>query len=119
MPHASYTASQKLLKKITKIAEFNSQTISIHNQESAEENKFFFNKTGEIVNLYEKIGEDISFFKPTKKTSLQTILSSLPTTSNLLLIHNIYSSEADIKLAERHSKNIYWCMCPNSNIYIS
>jgi len=38
--------------------------------------------------------------------------------TNLLLIHNVHSSDRDIKLAEEYSKNIYWCLCPNSNIYI-
>ncbi len=118
VPHASYTASEKLLKQIRKIAKHDNKTISIHNQESAGENKFFLNKTGAIADLYEKIDEDISYFKPSKKTALQTILPSLPSETKLLLIHNIYTSETDIKLAEQYSKNVFWCLCPNSNIYI-
>jgi len=118
VPHASYSVSEKLLEQITKIAKHNNNVVSIHNQETEEENKFFWDKTGEIAKLYEKIGEDISHFQPSQKTSLQTILPSLPKDTNLLLIHNIHSSETDIKLAEEYSKNIFWCMCPKSNIYI-
>ena len=118
VPHASYSVSEQLIKQITRIAEHNNHVVSIHNQETAEEDKFFWDKTGAIADFFKKIGEDISYFESSKKTSLQTILPSLSNETNLLLIHNVHSSDRDIKLAEEYSKNIYWCLCPNSNIYI-
>ena len=36
----------------------------------------------------------------------------------LLLVHNTFSTAKDIQLAHAHSENVYWCFCPNANLYI-
>jgi cytosine/adenosine deaminase-related metal-dependent hydrolase len=36
----------------------------------------------------------------------------------LLLVHNTFSESTDIKMAEHFFSNVFWCLCPNANLYI-
>ena len=45
-------------------------------------------------------------------------MESEPGNGNLLLVHNTYTSLEEIKNAIRTRDNLYWCFCPNANLYI-
>ena len=62
-PHAPYSVSLQLFELINNATENN--VITIHNQETIAEEDFIKNKAGDFLQLYEKMGIDISFFKPT------------------------------------------------------
>ena len=49
---------------------------------------------------------------------MQSYLIHLSKTDNLLLIHNTFSSNEDIIWANDLHKKLYWCLCPNANLYI-
>lgn len=119
-PHAPYTVSENLLNKIND-ADAHKIT-SIHNQESQDEDLFFRGEKNGFQQLYKNLGIDISFFKPSGKSSLQTYFSSLTKLSTIILVHNTFTSEEDVLfLQEYHKKNpqqIYFCLCPNANLYI-
>lgn len=116
-PHAPYTASAELLTEIGKNCKGN-LPLTIHNQESAAENEFFISGTGKVKELYTNLGIDISWFHPSGNSSLKTYLKNIPTDKNLILVHNTFCNDDDVKFAESHNKNIYWCFCPNANLYI-
>ncbi len=118
-PHAPYSVSPKLLQQI------NDQSpviISIHNQESQAEEDFIRNKTGEMLRLYEAIGVHIDFFEPKHSSSLQYILPLLPKEAQLLLVHNCFTTTADIAFLKQQSpallKQLHFCICANANLYI-
>lgn len=115
-PHAPYSVSLDLMSLIAK--ENDGKSITIHNQESKAENEFFERGTGSFIKLYESLGLSIDYFKPTTKSALQSYLQNLVSHKNLALVHNTFSSEEDIQFAEKVSKNLYWCLCPNANLYI-
>ncbi|NII86016.1 MULTISPECIES: amidohydrolase family protein [unclassified Pedobacter] len=117
VPHAPYSVSPELFKLIKAEAEKDNIFISVHNQETDDENAFFENKTGEFLDLYQFLGLDISFFAPTKKTSLQTWLPYIKE-QKTLLVHNTVSNKADIAFAKENNNNLYWCLCPQANLYI-
>jgi len=117
VPHAPYSVSQPLFELIREEAENDNTFISIHNQETDNENAFFENKTGGFLNLYQFLGLDISFFEPTKKTSLQSWLPYIKEQKSLL-VHNTVSSKADIEFAKQTNSDLYWCLCPQANLYI-
>lgn len=117
-PHAPYSASLKLIKKIADNCQQLNKPTSIHNQESKAENEFFYSKSGDYLRLYETIKVSIDYFKPTKKSSLQTIISSLNKEINTLLVHNTFISKEDIEIAKNIHQQLYWCLCPNANLYI-
>lgn len=117
-PHAPYSASLELIKKITEDCLSINKPTSIHNQESKAENEFFNSKSGDYLRLYETIKVSIDYFKATEKSSLQTIISSLNNDINTLLVHNTFSSKEDIEIAKNANQHLYWCLCPNANLYI-
>lgn len=116
-PHAPYSVSFELMQAISKTGPEH-LPLTIHNQESASENEFFERGTGPVLDLYRHLGIDISYYKPYHHTSLQAYLKNFSSGRNLILVHNTFSSEEDIRFAEMYSKNLYWCLCPNANLYI-
>ena len=117
-PHAPYSSSTDLITLISNFCETILKPTSIHNQESIAENLFFETKTGDYLKLYESLGLNIDYFNATGKTSLQSILSSFNSEVNTLLVHNTFSNSADIENANQLHKKLFWCLCPNANLYI-
>jgi len=116
--HAPYTVSKELIERITNSCSQEKKPTSIHNQESVSENNFFISKRGEILNLYADLNIPIDFFNPTSKTSLQSILNVLNTDIHTLLVHNTFTNAQDIEIANQIHKHLFWCLCPNANLYI-
>jgi cytosine/adenosine deaminase-related metal-dependent hydrolase len=117
VPHAPYSVSPELFKLINQNAEAENAFLSIHNQETTDENLFFENKTGGFLALYKFLGLDISFFNPTGKTSLQSWLTYIKK-QKILLVHNTVSSKADVEFTRQTNSNLFWCLCPQANLYI-
>lgn len=117
VPHAPYSVSPELFSLINEAAEKDHAFISVHNQETSNENEFFESKSGGFLQLYEFLGLNLTFFKPSGKTSLQTWLPYIKK-QKTLLVHNTFSSKADIAFAKQHHPYLYWCLCPQANLYI-
>lgn len=117
-PHAPYSVSKELFKLIKKGCETGKNLISIHNQESEEENEFFRYKKGAFNNLYESFGIDISHFKPDNRSSLQSVMPFLTSEQQILLVHNTFTNLKDIDFVKQCDHKINWCFCPNANLYI-
>jgi aminodeoxyfutalosine deaminase len=117
-PHAPYSVSSKLFQLINETAF--GKTLSIHNQETATENDFLQNKSGDFLRLYQTLGIDISSFAAHSKNSLHHWLSQLNNAKKLISVHNSFTSEKDILFTKAFSPNqeIFFCLCPNANLYI-
>ncbi len=116
VPHAPYSVSEELWQKIIRFP--GNQLLTIHNQEAIDENSLFLNKEGEFLKFYESFKMDSSFFESSGKTSLQTYLSKFLPNQNVILVHNVHTSEEDIDYAKQSPANLYWCFSPNANLYI-
>jgi len=116
--HAPYSVSEELFNLINNGLNGIDGLLSIHNQETAQENLFFQNREGDFLNLYDFFGIDISFFKASGKSSLQTYLPYLSSSTKLLLVHNTFTSNEDISFAERAFDQLFWALCPKANLYI-
>ena len=124
VPHAPYSVSPELFDLINKFP--GNDMLTIHNQETVAENELFQNKEGAFLEMYQKMNIDISFFKPSNKTSLQTYLPLLTNYQSLVLVHNVCTSNEDIHFEQHHTSEIRnpkseinYCLCPNANLYIS
>jgi aminodeoxyfutalosine deaminase len=117
-PHAPYSVSSKLFQLINE--NIFGKTLSIHNQETAFENEFLQNKTGDFLRLYENLGIDISSFTATNKSSLQSWLPQLHHAKKIISVHNSFTNEEDIAFVKQFSptQEMYFCLCPNANLYI-
>lgn len=121
VPHSPYSVSEELFRKIENEALIKGGILSIHNQESEGESQFYRDGTGPIAaHLQNNLGLDISHWSPSGKSSVESILEFLPAESPLLLVHNTFTHENDLKvlLQERSSENTFMVLCPNSNLYI-
>ncbi|WP_256003566.1 MULTISPECIES: amidohydrolase family protein [Pedobacter] len=117
-PHAPYSVSQPLFERLKEVVEQEDTFLSIHNQETADENAFFESKQGAFLSLYESLGLNIDFYKPTGRSSLRSYLPMLPPNQRVLLVHNTFTSRSDVQFARAMHRNLFWCLCPNANLYI-
>ncbi|MES2836394.1 MAG: amidohydrolase family protein [Bacteroidota bacterium] len=118
VPHAPYSVSDKLWKLITDLATENNSILSIHNQENEDENLLFTQAKGKILERLKSFGIDTSFWKSKGINSLQYVLQFLPQHLKSLLVHNTFTTENDIENALKTHANLWWCFCPNANLYI-
>lgn len=114
--HAPYSISQSLIREVDN--ESSGRITCIHNQESAAENQLFLNKTGDFLQLLEAIHFDKNDFSIEYKTSLQTYLPKFIHQQKVILVHNTFTEKDDLDLAAVTGKDLYWCLCPNANLYI-
>ena len=117
IPHAPYSVSDELWERIIHFP--GNHLMTIHNQETQAEDDFFLKGQGELIQLYEKMGIDISFFKASGKSSLQSYLLKFIKNQSLILVHNVHTSESDLLFAKATDKKLTWCLCPNANLYIT
>lgn len=121
VPHAPYSVSPEIFAMINDFP--GNRIVTIHNQETAAENEFFEKGTGDLLRMYRQMGIDISFFKPSGKSSLQTWLPSFTNKQTIILVHNVCTSEEDLiftllPIADCQMP-IFFCLCLNANLYIS
>ena len=117
-PHAPYSVSKELFRFIRVFCKKEQNLISVHSQESEEENKFFRYRAGQFLDFYAFINKNIDFFKAQARNSLRSTLPLLPQEQRILLVHNTYTSFKDINFVDRYRSDVTWCLCPKANLYI-
>ena len=117
VPHAPYSVSKTLFQLINQ-ANPDNCTVSLHNQETPDENQFFLEKKGGFLNFYKNFDISIANFQPTGKPSINYALDAMNPNCKTLLVHNTMSTPTDIELAHQWNPNCYWATCPNANLYI-
>lgn len=116
VPHAPYSVTNELWHLLS--VHFGIHSISIHNQETPDENDFFKTKTGSFLGMYERTKVNLDFFEATGLSSLQSILPIFKKAHHGILVHNSFTSAEDIKAVHAAMSNAFWCLCPNANQYI-
>ena len=117
VPHAPYSVSENLFKKLA-VANANGSTVSLHNQETPDENLFFQKKEGVFLDFYKNFDINIDAFQPIGKNSIDYALEYMNPKCKTLLVHNTMTTKADIERAHAWNKECYWATCPNANLYI-
>jgi cytosine/adenosine deaminase-related metal-dependent hydrolase len=115
-PHAPYSMNEALFAYTVEAAN-RSGILSIHNQESDEENELFINGSGALKTLFASMGFAVP--QPTAVTSVHRLLPWLHKNTQLLLVHNTVTTAADYEAVSAASCNVSWVLCPNSNRYIT
>ncbi len=115
-PHAPYSVSNPLWKLLG--TRFPQKTITIHNQESAAEDAYFISGHGELTEMFRKMEIETTHFSGTGTRSLPYYLPLLGQAQNIILVHNTYTSAGDLSMANKFSRNLFFCLCPNANLYI-
>ena len=115
VPHAVYSTSLPLFRLIKEISTCNKVT-SIHFMETEGEREFLINHSGAIAISYRKSGL-MPFVPETVTNHSVAILDEITPSGNLILVHNTFSDRETIDLVSKRS-NIFWCLCPGSNLFI-
>lgn len=114
VPHSTYSLSLPLLRMVRSATSSNRVT-SIHFMESAAEEEFLSNHSGPIKESYLRSGLRITH--ETVSDHVTAVLNEITRSGNLILVHNTFAGKEIVrKLHER--KNLFWCLCPRSNLYI-
>ena len=117
VPHAPYSVSPKLFHLINEINQ-GQGTISIHNQETPDENQLFLDKTGGFQKFYSGFGIPIDTFEATGKGSIHYALQHMDPRCRTLFVHNTLSTPEDIRAAYKWNNQTFWATCANANLYI-
>ena len=108
VPHAPYSVPPNLMRKISNAFDNKDILVSIHMQETKEENQLFENKNGSFwkwlngLNASKKIWE-------TRIRSI-SVLEELGN-KKVMLVHNTFAEKEDLT-------GNYYCTCPKANLYI-
>ena len=120
-PHSCYTMSPQLLSA-SAAAGLEGGYLSYHSQESQEEEDLLMNGSGA---MYEnRVRNNMSTPPVTGESSLKYFIDRLadaksaPYMEHILLVHNVCLTQDDIDAARKVMKNVYWAVCPLSNIFI-
>ena len=120
-PHAAYSVSESLFERVSAKADEDGAILSVHNQESPEEERFFKDGNGRILDHYQQnLRLETSHWDAHEEDSLEFILRRIPKQNRLLLVHNTFITESDLEVfnKERSPENTFLVVCPNSNLYI-
>lgn len=119
-PHSCYTMSPVLLEASSAKA-LEAGWLSYHNQESWEEEELIMSGTGPLAQSYRS--RSLSMPPVTGSSALLYFLERLANIGgvneqNVLLVHNTFTNEQSVKAAKEVIKNLYWAICPLSNLFI-
>ena len=120
-PHSCYTMSPQLLSA-SAAAGLESGYLSYHSQESQEEEDLLISGNGAMYENRKRSG--MSTPPVTGESSLKYFIDRLaaakpaPYDQQILLVHNVCLAQGDIDAAKKVMNNVYFAICPLSNIFI-
>ena len=120
-PHSCYTMSPQLLSA-SAAAGLAKGWLSYHSQESLEEEDLIRYGSGAMYENRKRSG--MSTPPVTGGSSLEYFVGRLaeaapaPYDAHILLVHNVCLSQDDIDAARKVMNNVWWAICPLSNIFI-
>lgn len=116
VPHATYSLSEELFNLVANAGK--DKLLSIHHQESKDENLFFKDGSGPIASRRKAFNPNLPMYVGTGKRPLESISGYFNRDQKLLLVHNTVSEQQDIDFVKQNFAHAFWCICPNANIYI-
>lgn len=120
-PHSCYTMSPQLLSA-SAAAGLEAGYLSYHSQESQEEEDLLLSGSGAMYENRKRAG--MSTPPVTGESSLKYFIDRLaaakqaPYDEKILLVHNVCLQQSDIDAAKKVMNNVYYAVCPLSNIFI-
>jgi cytosine/adenosine deaminase-related metal-dependent hydrolase len=115
VPHSAYSLSLTLFSLLRAETESNKIT-SVHFMETDCEKSFLQFNDGPIFDSFKESGLEVDGLETVE--DLETaILNEITPSGNLILVHNTFADRTIIKKIKKR-ENLYWCLCPNANLYI-
>ena len=108
VPHAPYSVPPVLMSKINNSFDEKDELLTIHMQETKEENQLFENTKGAFFTWLNRMKANESIWE--NRTKSTDILQELGN-KKILLVHNTFAKKEDMT-------DHYYCTCPKANLYI-
>jgi aminodeoxyfutalosine deaminase len=115
VPHSVYSLSLPLFRLLRQKTN-NNRVTSIHFMEAPAEKELVEKHAGPLMTSYMRSGLTGSGIESVNSHS-DAILNEITVMGNLLLVHNTFADKEIIRMVKKRD-NLFWCLCPNSNIYI-
>jgi len=115
IPHSVYSMSLTLFR-ILRNESSNNRVTSIHFMETPGEATFLESHLGPLMTSYSRSGL-VPLRLETPESHADVVLNEITPSGNLILVHNTFIDKQIIGMIRKRG-NLYWCLCPNSNIYI-
>jgi aminodeoxyfutalosine deaminase len=119
VPHSPYSVSKELVRNIGTFAYKTGGLLTLHHQENEDENLYFESGDGPVAERLRRFGVAVPVFISPGSRPLPSVAPYLPWDNKILLVHNTVSTKVDIAYAMQNFKKLWWCFCPNANLYIS
>ncbi len=115
VPHTAYSVSLPLFRLLKEKMSHN-RVSSIHFMESDDERMFFSRQQNNLLKSYEESGLLQSPLQ-IPDNHVTAILNEMTRAGNLILVHNTFADKETVTKVNARG-NIFWCLCPGSNLYI-
>jgi len=115
VPHTAYSLSLTLFRLLKAETETNKIT-SVHFMETDSEKSFLKYNDGPILDSFTESGLEVEVLE-TVEDHETAILDEITPSGNLILVHNTFADRTTIKKVKKR-ENLFWCLCPNANLYI-
>lgn len=113
-PHSLYSLQDKPFREICTQGD---TPLSIHFMESPAEAKLY-RRRGELWEWYTRAGLECDFLDFGSPAA--RLVESVPRDRSVILVHNCCVTQRDIDVVMEHfTAPVWWCLCPQSNHYIS
>jgi cytosine/adenosine deaminase-related metal-dependent hydrolase len=116
VPHSVYSVSLPLFRLLKEKSASNRVT-SIHFMESEDEKSLLSDHSGPLMNAYELILSPSAVIMPAAD-HVTAVTEEMTSSGSLILVHNTFIGADQIRQLKKR-KDLYYCLCPGSNIYIS
>jgi cytosine/adenosine deaminase-related metal-dependent hydrolase len=115
VPHSAYSLSLSLFRLLKSETESNKIT-SVHFMESEGEKSFLRYHDGPLMESFKESGFGLKGLE-TIEDHASVVLEEITLSGNLILVHNTFADRTTIKKVKKR-ENLFWCLCPNANLYI-
>jgi cytosine/adenosine deaminase-related metal-dependent hydrolase len=116
-PHSAYTIHSNLFQRVVSQPGTPEPIFSFHHQECAPGKERKMKWLIQIRNI-KTFSDFLDLFMGIAANKNPVGITKFPGNKPLLLIHNIYTKESDIQFAQKQFTDLYWIVCPLSNLYI-
>jgi len=115
VPHSAYSMSLSLLHLLKKKT-IENKVNSVHFMETEGEKTFLSSHEGPLSDIFRDSGI-LPGRLETPRSHLQLALEEISSSGNLILVHNTFADQETVNKVNERGR-VFWCLCPNSNLYI-
>jgi len=118
VPHAFYSADERLIRNIMPHLEGENALLSLHHREASPSREFMIRLAARIRQMLKEPSVELRYWQPAGLEHLHRLLQSFDKEVGLMLVHNVWASGRDIAYAKSHFSRLTWVFCPRSNEYV-